>query len=364
MRRYLGYPSPVRLNFVGQLLNKDAPTRIKDGAVEACFGLYILARVLLCPLGRARHVLDLQMLHHHLAVAISILVGKLVQHVVPLPAHLSHQTGYSTVSFVSVFGPLVFVAGAAFGAVQPVFGGFQVSRVLENSAVRISHNLGHTAVDSDSGFDRQAGVFDFEHARDRRKPLVSIPLDRAGLGRAFDRPVQHDRYSPEFREYQRVVLNTEKLTMRLADAQHRAALLFPTRLATQLLEAPLPSFVQLGKELSTDISRHVSQPGKVGAKLFQLVDLVESAKIRPQVPRQPKGHQPLFMRNIPKESQGILPSQQTRLLLRAGVNAVSICPAYLHADPYMAGVRQFFEVSLRAWPPFLPALKGGVSRSV
>jgi len=113
----------------------------------------------------AQHVGGLKMLDDNRAVALGIGGGERIQDVVALAANFSMQPIHATHSLLSVVGAFLSPGNHTLGSGESLECSLQGFGIFDESAVRISDQVGDAAVESDNGFGarRRIRKLDFAH---------------------------------------------------------------------------------------------------------------------------------------------------------------------------------------------------------
>jgi hypothetical protein len=257
-----------------------------------------------------------------------------MQDVIAPSPHLTVQLGDPNLGLLSVLRSFLPSGDDTLSTRQANKSAPEVPRVLDLPPIAVGDEQHDAPIESYDGLDAWEWRRHLDLARDRDEPLIDLAHDRAGLRYAFEGAMLDDAHRTEFREVQAIIDETPHLRMRLAGLDSIDTLALPSRLTTELLETALPSLVQFDEELSTDVAWHLGEPGQLGPEPGQLVYLIERCVELPLVARLGKAKEPLFVREVPEEPQGMLPPTNLRLLLGRRVDAEPKCLARHHASQH------------------------------
>src|SRR5271166_6564363 len=301
--------TPMPGELVGEELSQEAPTLIEDTSGKSSFDLH--------------HVADLQILNHDRAVALSVVMAELVAEVLPLPPYLAVEAGDTRLCFSLILRSLLSPGYSPLGASKPLENLAVEAGGLEEQAVRVGDHVGDTTVDGHDGFSLRLRGLEFDQTDNRYEPLIPVPLESTGLGHAFEGAVDHGTKVPQLGEANNAPIQSPSFGVRLAQPERVDPLSLPTRTPSELLEAALPSLVQLDEKLSAYVARDICQPRKLPTKLCQFVDLIERGWEDPLVSWTGETKKTLLIREVPQEPQGGFPLTEPRDLRGCRVDAVA-----------------------------------------
>jgi hypothetical protein len=284
---------PLPCQLVGEEFSEQAPTLIEDASGE--------------PSVSPHHVADLKVLDHDGAVALGVVVTELVTEVFPLPPNLSMQVGDTKLCFLSVLGSFLPLRNGALCAGESLEGLAVEVRGLEEQPVRVRDHVRYASVDGNDGLDLRKGVGNFNLADNRGEPLIAVSLERAGFGVAFDGSVNDGSKVAELWKTNGASVQPPSFRVRLTKPEEVSSSLLPSRSPHYALETTLPSLVEFNEKLSTHVSRNISQPRKLFAKLGQFVDLVEGGWKDPLISWAGVAHLPLLKSEVPQPAKSTFP---------------------------------------------------------
>ena len=326
--RVMGWDLSQHPSLPGELvlekLGQKPPALVEDASGKSSVGLH--------------HVADLQVLNHDRAVALGVVVAELVAEVLSLPSDLAVQIGNTRLRFLPVLRSFLSSRNCLLSASKTLESLAVEAGALKEQAVRVCDHVGDTTVDGHDRFSLRLRGFDFNQADNRDEPLIPVPFERAGLGRAFDGAMDHGSKVSQLGKADNAPIEFPSLWVWFAQAKGVQSLSLPARALTELLEAALPSLVQLNEKLRADVARNVCKPGEIPTKLSQFVDLIECRREDPFVARTSQPHQPLFVCEVPQEPQGGFPLTEPRDLRGRRVDAIAERLACDHERHYAVGL--------------------------
>lgn len=300
-------------------LNKHSPTGIHDSSVQAGFGFDVGAGVFNGAFGAADHVVNLQFLNDHGAVALGVAGAEGMQVLFALPPNSLMQQGDTSLGLFSVLGSFLPSSKYALGMGKTSLRQLEVLGIGRRFAVGVVQKIGNASVNAHDGFCPSSGRGHIDFAHQASKPLISVSLDGTCLGLAFDGTMQHDSHSAKLGKAKGVSIDSPLLWVRFTKSNRAAAPTFESGLAGQALETPPPGFFKLDKKLSAHVSQHIGEPRKLGAQVGKLFHLVERGGV--SLIGSCKAHQPLLESEVPQEPQGSFPLPDASDLLLIRVNS-------------------------------------------
>ena len=261
------------------------------------------------------HTLDVELLDDHRAVTLGVSGRQLVQNVIPLSPDLAMDTVRTVQGSCSVLGSFLPPAHSSLSVTKSLQRPFKMCGIWYLVSVGVSEQVDDSSIDGHYGFHPRARVGDLVLAQDAGEPLIPVSEDRAGLCFAFKLSMTHDLQRSELGEMQLSTCELPGLWVWLANSQPVSSFSLPARLICEFLEAPLPSLVQLNKQLSTHVARDFGDPWELSSQLGQLVDLIKGGNVLPLIARTGETDQSLLVCQVPQTAQGALPANQNSGLL-------------------------------------------------
>ena len=193
------------------------------------------------------HVGNLKALDDDRAVALGVAGGERMEDVVALAANLSMQPIHAAHSLGAIVGSFLSPGNHTLRSGKSLECGLQGPWVFDESAVRISDQVGDAAIESDDGLSPRCRVRKLDFADHRDEPLVPVTANRTAFRSALERPV-HDRSEvAEFRKTELVSHEAPYLGMRFGETETVSTLALPARSSSDPLEAALPGLIELDK---------------------------------------------------------------------------------------------------------------------
>ena len=295
------------------------------------------------------HAANVQFLDDHTPVALGDGRREFVQEIITLPSDCSVQARNAEFGLLFVLRSFPSSGDDTLSMGKTDNGLLHPLRILDESAIAVGDEVDDASVERDGWQRARQWLCDFKNAGDHGEPLIPVPSDCAGLGRAFKRAVSYDaKRRAEFWEVQPTSIKTPDLRVRFTKVDRVASFALPSRLISEFLETTLPCKIKFDEELRTDVTGDIGEPREFGAKFGQLVHLVEGGEILPITSWVCKPEQALLVRQVPEEAQGIAPRIKPSDLLDRRVNAKAKCLASLHKVKYILVYEQVKRFSPRA----------------
>lgn len=277
------------------------------------------------------HAGDVELFDDHRSVALGVGGRQLVQHVVALTAHLAVQTHHANLSLLSILRSFLPSRDGSLRSGQPSKSLFEVSGVDDEPPVGVGEQVRDASVDGDNRLEPGQRVGHFNLAQDRRKPLVAVAAECAGFRFALKWAVYDGAKVPELREAEHVAIETPHLRVRLGEREEVASFALPARLSSEPFEASLPRLVEFNEQGGADVAWHIGQPRQLGAKIGQLVDLVERGRVALVLAAAGQSNAPLLKGEVPQEPERTFPRCEPSNLLLGRVDAEPKALENLHA---------------------------------
>ncbi len=276
------------------------------------------------PVGPSYHVLGTELFENDRAVALGVGRTQIVQDMLTLSPDLAMQARNAQFGFLPVLRSFLASCDDALGMSDLSERAIVEGGIRHEAPVAVRDEVHDAAIDGHNGLGAGCRFGQLDLADDQREPLTRLASKRAGLRPALKRPMCDDAHVSELRETKHGAIQTPALRVWLAERNRIATPSLPTRRTRELLEATPPSLVEIHKQMRTDVSRHVGDPRNVGAKLCQLVDLVERGREDPVGPWPGKANQSLLVREVPEEPERTLPIAQAPFLRRRWVEPEAV----------------------------------------
>lgn len=313
--------------------DKLAPARVKYAAVQA----FLVST----SLGRYRS--NVQLLDHDHAVALGVVVGDLMQNVRSLSRNLAVKLGNPKSGFLLVTRSFLSSGYDSLSTSYAKPHDSQEMRISDNLSVAVRHEVYASAIEGNNGSCSGLRCLFLDFTRDRGKPLIGLASNRASLGLSLKLSVSNDAHVAEFRKAENgVVFQLPHFRMGLTETGLITSLAFPFWSQREKGETTLPCLIQFDEKLSTNISRNIGQPRKLGAKLSQFIDLIEARDILPIASSPIKTDQSLLQGNVPQEAQSVFPSRQSEdlLLCRIDTEAKRLVENHYFNDKLVCAITQ------------------------
>jgi hypothetical protein len=223
---------------VPQTLDQAAPAGIEDAARQAAI--------------RSHHAQRVQLFDHYGAVTLGVGVAKGLNHVLALPGHLTVQPGHAELGFVPVARSHLATRHRALRTSKSCEGSLAEARRLDETTIGVRNDVDCPAVRRNKGDRSRGGRRDLALTKDRSKPLVALATQGARLWFPCEGPRQH---GAEVGKSQQFAVEPPRLWVGLSEPKKVTPLALPVGLPTDALEAVLPSYVQLDKQLCAEGDR-------------------------------------------------------------------------------------------------------------
>lgn len=326
-RRYLHDHAAVLLGLVVEEGSEHAPARPEDTSVQTGLLGYVGTRVFGGTLGRASHVLDVQVFQYDDAVVLGVVVAEDVGNMLSLATCFPVGDSEAFLGLCPVLGPLSFAVEFALSCLD--LGGLVVEHggPRELAAFRVGDDVGHAAVHAD-----RATLWHLVHRSVRRlathgqEPLVHVSGDGRVLDLADVGPVQDGLDVADLgegKEHLAVAVDEPKSALvGRVHAHVVAALSLEFGLAFLAGEVVRPCVGQVVQNLVGCVSHDLLKPRDFCAECRELLGLVEGGGVDAveSAPGQPGDT--LFVGEVPDVAQTTLPLTEANLLVRGGVDAV------------------------------------------
>lgn len=293
--------------FVAEHVREAGPSRVRD-----------VARTV-----TSDHPCNVQFFQNDNAVVLGKLCRLDMQEMIALPSHLAVDASNARLGFLSVLGSFSPSVDGTLGVGEFLERCFEIVRVDDQIAVRGCTKVCNATIDRDNGVFPQGGLGYVQFADDTDEPLVSVALERAGLGFSFEGAVHRCAERTELGKANVFAGNAPNSGMCLGESEDVATLVLPSWGTSKPSKASLPRSVQFDQELRAYITWNVGEPWERSTQFGQFVDLIEGCWVDTFIFRTRQSKPSLFEREVPKESQSVIPGIEASNLFWRWVDAVT-----------------------------------------